>query len=256
MKRLKLIAGNWKMHFNRAQAVELVNGIRYGLRFPGEVEVVVAPPLTALSTVAEVLKDSYISVAAQNIHFEEKGAFTGEVSASMIKDAGADYVIIGHSERRQYFGETDQTVNKKLKAAFAQGLIPLFCVGETLSQRENGLLSQIITSQIEEGMRGLSPNEAKDMVIAYEPVWAIGTGKVASSGQIAEVHLFIRQTLIRNWGQEVGESIRLLYGGSVKADNAREILHLPNVDGALVGGASLKAQDFIEIIKNSSNSTG
>jgi len=248
--RTPVIAGNWKMNNTIAAATELVNGIHFGHRWPGDVDVIVAPPLTAIPDVAKILNDSYISVAAQNIHWEPSGAFTGEVSADMIKEAGADYVIIGHSERRQFFGETDETVNKKTKAALETGLIPIVCCGETLEEREGNEVDTVIERQIIDGLSGLTENEVSDLIIAYEPIWAIGTGKTATPDQAEEVHALIRDLISRTFGVETTEKVRILYGGSVKPSNSKELMSLPNVDGALVGGASLTASDFIDIIKS------
>ena len=248
--RTPVIAGNWKMNNTIAAATELVNGIHFGHRWPGNVDVIVAPPLTAFSDVVKILKDSYISVAAQNIHWESSGAFTGEVSAEMIKAAGADYVIIGHSERRQFFGETDETVNMKTRAAIENDLVPIVCCGETLEEREGNKVDAVIERQITEGLSGLTENEVFDLIIAYEPIWAIGTGKTATPDQAEEVHALIRNLISRSFGTEAAEKVRILYGGSVKPSNSKELMSLPNVDGALVGGASLKASDFIDIVKS------
>jgi triosephosphate isomerase len=250
MVRVPIIAGNWKMHLTRDRAVELVDSIRFGLPFPGETDVIVAPPFLCLPAVANRLQDSYISVAAQNLHYEDLGAFTGECSGPQVRDAGADYVIIGHSERRQYFGETDKTVNKKINAAFKNDLIPIVCIGETLEEREKGEVSVIIERQLACGLADLSPANAARLIIAYEPVWAIGTGKTATPGQVEDVHRMIRFSLSMKFGGQVSAAIRILYGGSVKPVNSQELLTLPNVDGALVGGASLKAEDFIAIIQS------
>jgi triosephosphate isomerase (TIM) len=250
--RIPIIAGNWKMNKTIDEALELVKGIHYGLSNPGEVEVVVAPPLTCLSSILDFLKDSYISVAAQNLFWEELGAYTGEVSGLLLKDAGVNYAIIGHSERRQYFHETDESVNKKTKAALKNKLIPIVCVGETLEQREEGLVQDVINTQIIEGLQGLTEQEVGDLVIAYEPIWAIGTGKTATPEQAEEVHVMIRGIISQQFGNMAAEKVRILYGGSVKPSNSKELLSLENIDGALVGGASLKASDFIEIIKNAS----
>ena len=249
-KRIPVIAGNWKMNMTVQQGVELVNGIFYGLRFVKDVDVIVAPPFTSLYKISEVLRDTYISVAAQNLHWEDKGAFTGEISPSFIKDVGASSVIIGHSERRQYFGETDETVNKKIKAALQHGLTPIFCVGETLSERESNQYHQVLSTQIQGGLAGLSAVEVEQLIIAYEPVWAIGTGVTASTQQAEEAHLIIRNLLAQNFGAYIADEVRILYGGSVNAKNAKELLSSENIDGALVGGASLKADDFIQIIKS------
>ena len=249
-KRTPIIAGNWKMNLTLGEAIELVKGIHYGLSFPGEVDVIVAPTFLSLQQVALQLRDSYITIAAQDLYFEDQGAFTGECSGKFIKDAGADYVIIGHSERRQYFFETDEIVNKKVRAAFRNRLFPIVCVGETLDEREAGQVEVVIERQVTEGLSGLGSHEISALIIAYEPVWAIGTGKTASSKQVEEVHRLIRSLLSSKFGEPTATATRILYGGSVKPANSRELLALPNVDGALVGGASLKASDFIEIIKN------
>jgi len=251
--RTPIIAGNWKMNLTLSQAIELVDGIQYGLPFPGEVDVVVAPPFLSLQRVAEHLKESYIGAAAQNLHFEDQGAFTGECSGKQVKDAGADYVIIGHSERRQYFGETDEMVNKKIKAALRNELVPIVCVGETLAERERNEVAAVIGRQLAVGLLDLTAGEVSRLIIAYEPVWAIGTGKTAAPDQVEEVHRLIRFSLSMKFNGQAGEAIRILYGGSVNPANSKELLSLPNVDGALVGGASLKAPDFIEIIKNIKN---
>lgn len=247
--RTPLIAGNWKMHLTINEAIELVKTIHYELKY-SETEIVVAPPFTAINKIAELLKESFIGVAGQNLHWEEKGAFTGEVSASMLKDAGADYVIIGHSERRQYFGETDQTVNKKIKAALKHSLTPIVCVGETLEEREANKVAEIIKTQISAGLEALANEEAEKLVIAYEPVWAIGTGKTATAEQAEEVHVMIRNLLNAQFNSTIAKKIKILYGGSVKPSNSKELLAYENIDGALVGGASLKAEDFIGIIKS------
>jgi len=248
--RIPVVTGNWKMNLTAAQGRELVDGIRHGLSFPGRVEVIVAPPFLLLEALAVRLKDSYIALAAQNLHHEEKGAFTGECSAAQVRDAGADYVIIGHSERRQYFQETDALVNKKIHAAFGHGLTPIVCVGETLEERERGDTELVIRNQVIDGLRGLDAVQTTRLIIAYEPVWAIGTGRSATPDQVAQVHGFIRRLLAELFGVPVSGQVRVLYGGSVKPDNCLELLSLPDVDGALVGGASLKAADFISIIRS------
>jgi len=249
-KRIPIIAGNWKMHLTTAGAVQLVDGIQYGLAFPGEVDVIVAPPFLSLPGLANHLRESYIGIAAQNLHFEDQGAFTGECSGKQVKDAGADYVIVGHSERRQYFAETDEIINRKIKAAYRNRLIPIFCIGETLEERERGEVSAIIGRQLAVGLLDVPGPEAARLIIAYEPVWAIGTGKTALPGQVEDVHRLIRVSLALKYGGLVADDVHILYGGSVKPSNSKELLTLPNVDGALVGGASLKAPDFIEIIKS------
>jgi triosephosphate isomerase len=248
--RTPIIAGNWKMHKTVKEALNLVKEIHYGLTNPGEVEVVVSPPTTALYKVAEFLQDSYIGVAAQNLFWEDAGAYTGEVSAPLLKEAGAKYVIIGHSERRQYFHETNATVNKKINAALAHQLTPIVCVGETLAQREANLVQQVVHEQITQGLNELTTQQADELVIAYEPVWAIGTGKTATPERAEEVHQMIRSILAQQFDVTTADKIRILYGGSVKPANSKALLALANIDGALVGGASLKAEDFIAIIKN------
>lgn len=243
-----LIVGNWKMHKTIGEALELVTAVHHGLQTAGaKIEVVVAPPYTALSKVVEQLRDSFIGVSAQNLFWEEQGAFTGEISAAMIKDTGADYVIIGHSERRQLFHETDNSINKKIKTALKHDLIPIFCVGETLLEREANKVSEVITAQFSNGLEGLSAEMAK-VVIAYEPVWAIGTGKTATPQQAEEVHAMLRQLLVQ-FAPTTAAEVRILYGGSVKPTNSKELFSQPNIDGALIGGASLQADDFINIIK-------
>ncbi|CAL7959285.1 Triosephosphate isomerase [Gammaproteobacteria bacterium] len=250
--RTPLIAGNWKMNKTINEALELAKALHYGLQYPEatKFEIVVAPPYTALSKTAEFLKDSFIGVSAQDLFWEDAGAFTGAISAPMVKDAGAEYVIIGHSERRQLFGETDNAVNKKIKAALKVGLVPIFCVGETLTEREAGKVNAVIGIQFSGGLVDLTAEDMKKVVIAYEPVWAIGTGKTATPQQAEEVHAIIRKMLVEKFGQVTADVVRLLYGGSVKPSNSKELLSQPNIDGALVGGASLKAEDFIGIIKN------
>ena len=248
--RTPLVAGNWKMNMTIPAAIELVKGIHYGLRSPGDVDVVVAPPLTALHMVAEFLKDSYIGVAAQNMHWEENGAYTGEVSGPFLRDAGADYVIVGHSERRQYFGESDDTVNRKTRAALRCGLHPIICVGETLEEREAGDYMDLIERQLTRGLAGMTAGEAGRIILAYEPVWAIGTGRTASPEQAGEVHGKIRSVIAGEFGTEAAGKVRILYGGSVKPANSEELLGIRDIDGALVGGASLKPHDFVDIIRS------
>lgn len=247
--RQPLIAGNWKMNNNAAESVELVSKLREMISGVKEVEVVVAPPYTALGSVAEVIKDSNISLSAQNMFWEEKGAFTGEISPSMLKDIGCQYTIIGHSERRQYFGETNETVNKRLKAALKASLIPIVCIGETLEEREAVKTLAVIEQQLKEGLNNLSSDEMEQVVIAYEPVWAIGTGKTATPQQAQEVHHFIREVIAQIFGGGVAEEIRILYGGSVKPDNIDQLMAQKDIDGALVGGASLQADSFARMVK-------
>ncbi|MEZ5319110.1 MAG: triose-phosphate isomerase [Vicinamibacterales bacterium] len=246
--RIPMFAANWKMHKTVLDATAFVRELGALLDDGGEVEVVVAPPFTALAATAEVARNLPIAVAAQNLYFEREGAFTGEVSAAMVKDAGADYAIIGHSERRRLFGETDESVNRKRRAALAEGLGTIVCIGETLEERERGETLAVLDRQISRGLDGASAEEVAALVIAYEPVWAIGTGKVATPVEADEAHRHIRARLRQWFGGDPAERCRLLYGGSVKPDNIRELIGLEDVDGALVGGASLEVRSFHEII--------
>ncbi len=245
MARTPFIAGNWKLNLTVSEGVALAKGLVGALK-PG-VEVAVCPTFLALYPVAQAVAGSALGVGGQNCYWEEKGAFTGEASASFLKDAGAKYVILGHSERRQYFGETDATINKRLKAVLAQGLVPILCIGETLAERDGGLLQQVLKTQIEGSLAGFTAAQLETLVVAYEPVWAIGTGRTASSAQAQEAHAFVRSVL-RGVVGDLADRIRIQYGGSVKADNAKELLSQPDIDGALVGGASLKLADFSAII--------
>ncbi len=246
--RTPIIAGNWKMNKSVAEAVELVRALRESTAAIEQVEMVVCPPFVCLTAVKDALAGSKIGLGAQNVYWEEKGAFTGEISPLMLKDL-VTYVIIGHSERRQYFGETDATVNRRVKAALAHGLTPIMCVGETLAQREAGETSAVVTTQVMNGLAGLSAAEVESIVIAYEPVWAIGTGR-ASTGEDANVAVAqnIRTPLSKLFGAAVAQGVRVQYGGSVTAANAAEFMGMPEIDGALVGGASLKVADFTGII--------
>ena len=251
--RKPIIAGNWKLNKTLKEAIELVTLLKRQIGDLQNVEVVVCPPYTALSEVSEILMESDIRLGAQDIYWEEKGAFTGEISASLLKDAGAQYVIIGHSERRQFFHETDETVNKKTKAALKSHLTPIVCVGETLSERESKKTFKVIETQLKGGFVNLSPEEMKQLVIAYEPVWAIGTGKVATPEQAQEIHAFIRKELSEAFGSEVAQNMRILYGGSVKPDNISSLMGEADIDGALVGGASLDANQFSEIVRGANS---
>ncbi|MBI3298113.1 MAG: triose-phosphate isomerase [Elusimicrobia bacterium] len=246
--RRPLIAGNWKMFLDLAGSVALARGVAAGAP-PDGPEVVVAVPFTALTVVGEVLKGSKVKLAAQNLHWEKEGAFTGEVSAAQLKDAGCAAVVIGHSERRQFFGETDETVKKRLTAALAAGLLPIVCVGETLAEREDGRTFKVLETQLTGALTGFGPSQLATLVVAYEPVWAIGTGKTATPAQAQEAHLFIRKTCERLHGAALAAGLRILYGGSVKPDNADALMSEPDLDGALVGGASLKADSFLRIVK-------
>ncbi|MCI0569766.1 MAG: triose-phosphate isomerase [Myxococcaceae bacterium] len=248
--RRPFIAGNWKMHKTVGEAVALVRELAGMVSGVGEtVEVAVAPPFTAIQPVAQALAGTRIGVAGQNCHWEASGAFTGEVSAPMLKEAGCRYVILGHSERRQFFGETDESVNRRLKAALANGLVPIVCVGETLAEREAGRTLEVVSRQVRGGLAGFDAAQVGGMVIAYEPVWAIGTGRTATSAQAQEVHAAVRALLAELAGGDTAARVRIQYGGSVKPDNAAELLGQPDVDGALVGGASLKASDFAAILR-------
>jgi triosephosphate isomerase len=249
MERLPFIAGNWKMNKTVGEALDLVRELKAAISGVKGVEVAVAPPFTALFAVHKELEGSSVRLAAQNLYWEEKGAFTGEVSSLMLKDVGCHYVIIGHSERRQFFRETDETVNRRIKTALARGLKVIFCIGETLKEREEGRTFSVIERQVEGGLKGLSAQEMKDLVIAYEPVWAIGTGKTATPEQAEEVHRFIRGKMEKLYSHEVSEEIRIQYGGSVTPENIKGLMNQPNIDGALVGGASLKSDFFSKIVR-------
>ena len=249
MGRLPFIAGNWKMNKTVGEALDLIRQLKASLSNIEGVEVAVAPPFTALYAISQELKGSFIRLAAQNLFYEEKGAFTGEISPLMLKEIGCQYVIIGHSERRQFFGETDEIVNRRIKAALGQGVKPIFCMGEILKEREEGKAFSVIEKQVEGGLRGIGEEEVKDIVIAYEPVWAIGTGKTATPGQAEEVHRFIRKRLERFYSREMAEGIRIQYGGSVTPENIKGLMSQENIDGALVGGASLKSETFSKIVR-------
>lgn len=247
-QRTPLIAGNWKMHKTGAQAIEAVRQIKNQVMSVTTVEVMVAPPFTALFQVGNELKGSAVAVGAQNLYWEQQGAFTGEISAEMLIDAGCRYVIIGHSERRQYFGETDETINKKIKAALAAQLIPVFCIGELESDRDAGNTFSVLDKQLRDGLNGVGFDQRAHIVIAYEPVWAIGTGKSATREQAQEVHIFIRKQLEKQYGYSFSSSVRILYGGSVNPGNIKPLMEMPDVDGALVGGASLVSDTFSKLV--------
>jgi triosephosphate isomerase (TIM) len=246
--RVPLIAGNWKMYKTVQEAVFFVKELRGVLKEPDDVEVVVAPPFTAVHSVAEAVRNSSIGVAAQDLYWEREGAFTGEVSAAMIAEAGAEYVIVGHSERRRLFGETDQHVSRKIAAAMGAALTPIVCVGETLDERERGETMAVLDRQIKDGLDGVPADRIADLVIAYEPVWAIGTGRTATTAQAGEAHAQIRKRLRQWFGGDAAEACRILYGGSVKPDNIGELIAEADVDGALVGGASLEVKSFADIV--------
>ena len=247
-KRKPVIAGNWKMFNTTSEAATLVNELIPVVARFSDREIVVCPPFTALAAVRPILGETGIKLGAQNVHWEDKGAFTGEISPAMLKDAGCDYVILGHSERRQFFAETDENVNRKLKAVLKAGLIPIVCVGESLSEREAGITSTVVSRQIKIGLDEIDVENAKKIIIAYEPIWAIGTGRTASATDANAVCAFIRLTLTGMLGTPGADAIRIQYGGSVKPDNIDELMGSSDIDGALVGGASLKAADFGRIV--------
>jgi triosephosphate isomerase len=253
--RIPFIAGNWKMFKTVHETVVFVKELRSAVKDVNSVDIVVAPPFTSVHAAAEAARNSNVSVAAQDVYWEKDGAFTGEVSATMLKDAGADYVIIGHSERRRLFGETDAMVNRKAMAVMGVGLTPIVCVGETLEEREANDTLNVLDRQVKDGLDQFSAEQIADLVIAYEPVWAIGTGRVATAAQAQEAHGHIR-TRLRQWfGGDAAERCHILYGGSVKPDNIRELIAEPDVDGALVGGASLDVRGFAEIVTKSRPAT-
>jgi triosephosphate isomerase len=249
--RTPFIAGNWKMFKTVREAVAFVTDLRAAVKDTIGVQIVVAPPFTAVHAAAEAARDSNIGVAAQDMYWEREGAFTGEVSGAMIREAGAHYVIVGHSERRKLFGETDAIVNKKVTAAMAHGLTPIMCVGETLEEREKNETLAILDRQVKDGLDGVSAERLASIVIAYEPVWAIGTGRVATAAQAGAAHAHIRARLRQWFGGDAADRCRVIYGGSVKPDNIRDLIAEPDVDGALVGGASLEVKSFADIVKGS-----
>ena len=253
--RKPLIAGNWKMYKTVHDAVSYVTELRRTLRDVVTVDIVVAPPFTALAAAADRARDSRIAISAQNLHWEREGAFTGEVSAGMIHEAGAQYVIIGHSERRRLFHETDETVNRKLMAALGAHLCPIVCIGETLEEREAGQTMAVLDRQIKAGLDSLTGDQVGTLVLAYEPVWAIGTGRNATPQQAGEAHAHIRSRLRQWFGANAADHCHVIYGGSVKPDNIHELVLLPDVDGALVGGASLDVAAFHDIVARSRQST-
>jgi len=247
--RKPFIAGNWKMNKDLKEAKMLAINLKNKLVGVKDVTIAVCPAFVCLDAVAQILKDSNIAVGAQNLYFEKEGAFTGEVSAAMILSADAKYVIIGHSERRQYFNETDELINKKIKSAIAQGLLPIFCIGETLDEREKNLTFKVLDTQLDKGLANISAEEMLKITIAYEPVWAIGTGKTATKEQAQEAHKYIRNKLKDKYGIEISDRIIIQYGGSVKPSNIAELMAQEDIDGALVGGASLDADSFAQIVK-------
>ena len=249
--RTPLIAGNWKMFKTVEDAVAFVTDLRAAVKTITDVEIVVAPPFTAINAAATAARGSNVGVASQDLYWEREGAFTGEISPAMVKEAGARYAIVGHSERRRLFGETDTIVNRKAAAARGAGLTPIVCVGETLEEREKNATFDVLDRQIKDGLDGFTAAQVAQIVIAYEPVWAIGTGRNASSAQAGEVHAHIRKRLRQWFGADAADACRILYGGSVKPDNIRELIAEPDVDGALVGGASLDVKSFADIVTRS-----
>jgi triosephosphate isomerase len=247
-QRVPLIAGNWKMHKTGAQAAADAEKLKERVQDAKNVEVMIAPVFTALYQVAQTLAGSNIFLGAQNLHWEAQGAFTGEISAEMLVDAGCRQVIIGHSERRQFFGETDETVNRKISAAASAGLVPIFCIGETEAQRESGETLSVLDKQVRNGLKNFVSDAPDGLVVAYEPVWAIGTGKTATRQQAQEAHAYIRSLIEKLYGKPTADAVRILYGGSVKPDNVKALMEMPDVDGALVGGASLDPETFSKLV--------
>jgi len=250
-ERKLIIAGNWKMNKTVAEALDLVHGLKLDLAKVKDVDIVVCPPFTALSDVSKaILSSKNISLGAQNMSEHTMGAYTGEIAAQMLKEFSVRYVILGHSERRMYQVESDELISKKARAAHAAALKPIVCVGETLNEREAGRMEKVLETQVHGSLAGLTKEQMAETIIAYEPVWAIGTGKTATAAQAQEVHVFIRQLLAKMFDEAVARKVRIQYGGSVKPANARELMSLPDVDGALVGGASLEVRSFADIVKN------
>ncbi len=247
--RKPIVAGNWKMNKTAVEGVTLVTDLKPLVAGIDAVDVVVCPPFTTISAVADAVKGTNIAVGGQNMYWEDSGAFTGEVAPGMLLTAGCTYVIIGHSERRTYFGETNETVNNKVKKALAVGLTPIMCVGETLEEREADKTEDVVKSHVEGGLKGLSADEIRKVVLAYEPVWAIGTGKTATPDQAQDVHAFIRGILVKLAGEDAAQAVRIQYGGSMKPDNAAELMSKKDIDGGLIGGAALQAASFAQIVK-------
>jgi triosephosphate isomerase len=245
-----IIAGNWKMNKNIGESIELANSIKRSLYDVEEVEILICPPFTSLSDVNEITMETNIKLGAQDCYWEKEGAFTGEVSASMLRSVGCEYCIIGHSERRQFFGDTNEAVNKKLKALLKESIRPIVCVGEKMEERKSGRAFDVIKDHVINSLAGISKEEMSKTVIAYEPVWAIGTGVNATKEQAQEAHKYIRTLLGQVHGEEIANIVRIQYGGSVKPENIKELISQEDVDGALVGGASLKADSFVQLVKN------
>jgi len=247
--RTPFIAGNWKMYKTNAEAVETAGRLVELVADTSEVDIMIAPVFTAIDPVSKVVKGSRVGLGAQNLYWEKEGAYTGEISADMLVSAGCQYVIIGHSERRQYFGETDETVNKKISAAITADLVPVFCVGESEAERESGNTFSVLDKQVKDGLKDKFVEDLGSLVIAYEPVWAIGTGKTATNDQAQDAHKYIRSLIDGVFGTALADSVRILYGGSFKPANVTELMAMPDIDGALVGGASLDAESFSQIAK-------
>jgi triosephosphate isomerase (TIM) len=247
--RKKFIAGNWKMNKTSADAVALVQEIVAAVGKQSDVDVIVAPPFTSIESVGKALEGSTVKLSAQNVHPEASGAYTGEISVGMLRALFVNYVILGHSERRTYFGDTDAFVNQKVLASLKGQLKPILCIGETLAERESEQTLKVVQTQLEAGLEGVSKELATNVVIAYEPVWAIGTGKVATTEQAQEVHAFIRSLLVKLFGEAVAQKVRILYGGSMKPANAPELLAQKDIDGGLIGGAALESRSFVELVK-------
>lgn len=250
MSRKYFIAGNWKMNKTAAEATALIDGIKAKIGSQTKVDVAVCPPFTALDAAAKALAGSTIKLGAQNMHFEKSGAFTGEVAADMLKEFNCTYVILGHSERREYFKECNCLINKKVKTVLLNGMKPILCVGEKLEERESGKTLAIVSEQTVKGLEGLTKDEAKNVVVAYEPVWAIGTGKTATPAMAQEVHAAIRKVLTDTFGSDVAESMQILYGGSMKPENADALLAEKDIDGGLIGGAALKVDSFVALVES------
>ncbi|HHT9112358.1 MAG: triose-phosphate isomerase [Planctomycetes bacterium] len=248
MRKKPFIVGNWKMNLTLAEGVEFAKSLRKSLQNKNEIISGICPPFTFLKDISRVLEGSSICVGAQNIHSEKNGAYTGEISALMVKDTGCTHVLLGHSERRHLFGEIDSFINAKMKTALSIDLKPIFCIGETLNEREEGKTKYVVKNQLKNGLLGIARNHVEELVIAYEPVWAIGTGKTASPEQANEVHSFIRGFLTDEYGKDVANSVYIQYGGSVKPENTKELIAQPEIDGLLVGGASIKLESFLKII--------
>ncbi|MBI1939783.1 MAG: triose-phosphate isomerase [Ignavibacteriales bacterium] len=247
--RTKIVAGNWKMNNDLNASITLISDIKKELSGKNSnVKIIVCPPFTSLESVSTVLKGTEISLAAQNMYFEDSGAFTGEISSSMLKSVGCEFVILGHSERRTIFQESNQVINKKIKTAVKNNLKPIFCIGETLEEREGGITFKVIEKQVTEGLEGLTEKDLEHLIAAYEPVWAIGTGRNATPEQAQEVHAFIRQLISKLYSSGFADNLVIQYGGSVKPENSKELMTQPDIDGALVGGACLKADSFVKII--------